>query len=104
MKTQLTVDNLKCGGCAATIRKELKKIKGITEVAVFPEKSEVDVDYQDKADLNLVYERLNALGYPLSGTDQGGLEKITTNLKSYVSCAIGRLSKKEEDDKSQDTK
>lgn len=104
MKTQLTVENLKCGGCASTIKKELKKIAGITDVKVFPEKSEVDIDYQDNANLNLVYERLNALGYPLSGTDMGGLEKVATNIKSYVSCAIGRLSKEEEGDKSQDLK
>jgi len=104
MKTQLTVENLKCGGCAATIKKELKKISGVTDVTVFPEKSEVDVDYQENTNLNLVYERLNSLGYPLSGTEQSALEKITTNIQSYVSCASVRLSKSAEDDKSQDSK
>lgn len=104
MKTQLLVDNLKCGGCAATIKRELKKIAGISDVEVFPEKSEVDVTYNEKTNLNLVYEKLNSIGYPLTGTEQGGLEKVTTNLKSYVSCAIGRLSKNEEPDKSQDSK
>ncbi|MBK7665956.1 MAG: heavy-metal-associated domain-containing protein [Sphingobacteriaceae bacterium] len=104
METQIIVDNLKCGGCAATIKKELKKLTGIIDVKVIPEQSEVDVSYNDSANLNLVKERLNELGYPVNGTDQGGLEKITTNLKSYVSCAIGRLSKDEETDKSQDLK
>lgn len=102
METQIIVDNLKCGGCAATIRKELKKLSGIIDVKVVPEQSEVDVFYNETADLNSVKERLNELGYPVSGTEQGSVEKLTTNLKSYVSCAIGRLSKKEEDDKSQD--
>jgi copper chaperone len=102
METQIIVDNLKCGGCAATITKELKKLSGIVDVKVIPEESEVDVFYDDKANLNSVKVRLNELGYPVTGTDQGGLEKITTNLKSYVSCAIGRLSKNEETDKSQD--
>lgn len=104
MKAQLMVDNLKCSGCATTIKRELKKIVGITDVEVFPEKSEVDVEYQEKTNLNLVYERLNSIGYPLTGTEQGGLEKVATNLKSYVSCAIGRLSKNEESDKNQDLK
>lgn len=104
METQIIVDNLKCNGCATTIRRELKKLVGIVDVKVIPEESEVDVFYNDKANLNSVKERLNELGYPITGTDQGGLEKITTNLKSYVSCAIGRLTKDEETDKSQDSK
>lgn len=104
METQIIVDNLKCGGCAATIKKELKKLVGIVDVKVIPEQSEVDITHDDDANLNVVKERLNELGYPVAGTDQGGLEKITTNLKSYVSCAIGRLSNDEETDKSQDSK
>lgn len=104
METQIIVDNLKCGGCAATIKKELKKLAGIVDVTVIPEQSEVDISYNDVANLNSVKQRLNELGYPVTGTDQGGLEKIATNLKSYVSCAIGRLSNNEETDKSQDSK
>lgn len=102
MEAQIIVDNLKCGGCAATIKREIKKLAGITDVKVIPENSEVDITYEPNADLNSVKQRLNELGYPMTGTDQDGLEKITTNLKSYVSCAIGRLTKDEPDDKSQD--
>lgn len=104
MIKQLMVDNLRCDGCAAAIKKELKKIEGVIGVEVFPENSEVDVSYNENANLNVVYERLNSIGYPLTGIGQGSFERITATFKSYISCAIVKLSKPRKDDKSQDPK
>ena len=101
MKERIIVDNLKCSGCATTIKNELEKIDGISEIEIFTETSEISINYKDGAKLNEVYVKLNSIGYPLTGTDQGGLEKLATNLKSYISCARGRLSKKNKSDKSQ---
>jgi hypothetical protein len=57
---------------------------------VWPEKGEIDVACSTPSVLSLVKQRLRDLGYPEHGTT-AGLEKITTNLKSFVSCAVGRF-------------
>lgn len=101
MEAQIKVDNLKCGGCASTITKQIKAMEGITEVNVLPDEGEVDITYTEQADLNKVKQKLHDLGYPESGTAEG-FDKISSNIKSYMSCAVGRLTK--EDEKEQDDK
>ena len=84
------VDNLKCGGCAHTIEKSLAAIPGVNAIAVAPEKGEVAF----KADAALrpkVAETLRGLGYPETGTVTG-LAAGVANAKSYVSCAIGKMT------------
>ena len=91
MKTQVFVDNIKCGGCAATIRKELKAFSEVTSVNVEPEQELVEIEYDAPAALEKIKGKLSSLGYPEKDTLKG-LGKITANMKSYVSCAIGRIS------------
>lgn len=92
METTIKVDNLKCGGCANTITKNLLLVKGVESVVVLPENNEVKVVHNDSLSLKLAKDELNRLGYPEQGTTEG-LEKLTDNIKSYVSCAIGKLTK-----------
>lgn len=96
METIIKVDNLKCGGCASTIKKHLTEINGIENVSVQPEASEVHIVYNSVGSLDLAKIELKHLGYPESGTTEG-IEKITDNLKSYVSCAIGKLNNDQTD-------
>jgi copper chaperone len=95
MESQIYIDNLKCGGCANTIRKNLSEIHGVTEVAVFPEKELVSLQHSDELNLDTVKEKLHSLGYPEKGTAEG-FDKFSSNIKSYVSCAIGKFSTEEE--------
>jgi copper chaperone len=85
----LHVENLKCGGCANTIKKSLSGISGVSVVDVHPETGEVIFE----ADPGLrpkVAETLRAIGYPETGTVTG-IAASVANAKSYVSCAIGKL-------------
>ena len=91
MKTVIEVDNLKCNGCATTIKKELKLIEGVTSVDVDNEKGLVDVSYTNEDTLNQIKAKLLSLGYQETNTLHG-VNKLAANAKSYVSCAIGRLS------------
>ena len=91
MNTKIEVENLKCSGCATTIKKELELIKGVTSIEVDNESALVDVTYLDNETLYKVKTRLASLGYPESNTLHG-VNKLTANAKSYVSCAIGKLS------------
>ena len=89
MHTTLTIQNLKCGGCANTIITRLNTIDGIDTVTVSNDTNSVSFNYSDENSLNTSIELLSKLGYPVEG-EQNPLSK---KAKSYVSCAVGRMSK-----------
>lgn len=82
----LHVDNLKCGGCASTIRHRVQEFSGVTNVLVDPEAGMVEVSHDGTLERDQVAALLMRLGYPERGTG-GAFEKA----KSYISCAIGRV-------------
>lgn len=90
MKTEnIKVDNISCHGCANTIRRELTWIGEVISVDVNIEDSTVKVDYAGKNNMREVFvNKLRKLGYPEEGTG-----KLNQRVKSYVSCAIGRIQK-----------
>ena len=88
MTTTILIENLKCGGCAATIKKGILGIDSVSEVDVDVETSEVKVSHT-KDIVSTIKERLAKLGYPESGDKNTILHKA----KSFVSCAVGRLEK-----------
>ena len=92
MKTQLSIDNMKCGGCANSVKKGLQSFPEVGEVKVDLEKGEVEVEYNDAFPLEKIKEKLLSMGYPEKGSLEG-FDKFTTNAKSFVSCAIGRMTK-----------
>jgi copper chaperone CopZ len=91
MKTLINIDNLKCSGCAGTIKKGLQSFSEVSDVLVDIENSTVDVTYIDGFALENIKNKLHSMGYPESGTLQG-FDKMATNAKSFVSCAIGKFS------------
>ena len=91
MKQTFEVLNVKCGGCASTLRKSLKEEFGEVEINldVMPRQIILDVKDNQKEALKL---KLRSLGYPLSSDELSGLQKATTTAKSFVSCAIGKMN------------
>ena len=88
MKTEtIYIANLKCGGCATTITKELSAIQGVQLVQVNNDTDSVVVSYDDELDRKEITAKLHHLGYP-EATEENGL---LLKLKSYASCMIGRL-------------
>jgi copper chaperone len=90
MAWTVTVENIKCGGCANSIRKALTAIPGVTDVNVDIERGDILVE-ADEAARAAVTKRLLELGYPESGA-VSGLGSAAAKAKSFVSCAIGRVS------------
>ena len=86
MKT-IQIENLKCGGCANTIKKGLLKLNGVSDVVININSSEVTIPTDDEAVLIKVKEKLSSMGYPELGEDNTVMKKA----KSYVSCAVGRI-------------
>lgn len=89
MNTTVQIQNLKCGGCANTIVIELAKIKGITEVTVNNDTDEVNFNHNSEEEFNIAKKKLSDLGYPIAG-EQNSLHK---KAKSFVSCAVGKMTK-----------
>ena len=87
----IQIENLKCGGCANTIKKGMLSIVGIKDVTINVESSEVSIDTDDASILKTVKQKLSSMGYPEVGDPNSVLKKA----KSYVSCAVGRMSKEE---------
>lgn len=88
METTIHIENLKCGGCAATIKKGILGISSVDTVEVDVETSEVKVSYTEDV-VTSIKEKLSKLGYPEAGDKNTVLHKA----KSFVSCAVGRLEK-----------
>jgi copper chaperone len=84
------IDNLKCGGCEKTILKGLNALDGVTDVSVDHELQMVSM-HADLAMRATILEKLQDMGYPEKGSIEG-FEAGISNIKSYVSCAIGKMS------------
>ena len=88
METTIHIQNLKCGGCANTITKGISSIEAIQNVSVNVDESTVTFSYETEDQLNEVKNKLKSLGYP----EDGEANTIGDKAKSYVSCAIGKIS------------
>ncbi len=92
MDILISVDNIKCGGCANSIRQRLTKIPHLltVEVDIKGENVLITAEHDIRAQ---VIEALNAMGYPEKGT-QEGLQAFGSKATSFVSCALGKISDK----------
>ncbi len=94
MQKTYEVQNVKCGGCASTLKKSLAEGFGEVEVDldVTPRKITLDIDPDREEALKLA---LRKIGYPLVGDELGTFATIETKAKSFVSCAIGKMGAEE---------
>lgn len=85
------VQNVKCKGCAHTLKTKLKKYFGEVDVdlTVMPRKISLNIDNSKIEELTT---RLRSLGYPLITDKLSTLKNIETKAKSFVSCAVGKIS------------
>ncbi len=90
MAYQLNVENIKCGGCASTIRSKLAAMDGVDQVDVDIEAGIVSVEGEANT-REAVAARLLKLGYPESGS-AAGIAAAKARARSFVSCAVGRIS------------
>ena len=89
MKSEFEIQNLKCGGCAHTIKTKINQLKGIDNIEVDVEINKVSFEHQEEYDLSKVQNLLLKLGYPVADSENS----LTSKIKSYGSCAIGKITK-----------
>lgn len=92
MKKVFKILNVKCGGCASTLTKELEKKFGEVEVNLEKEPREISLDIEE-SEIDSLKSTLRKLGYPMIDDDLSMFESATTKAKSFVSCAIGKMDK-----------
>lgn len=85
MTHYIEIENLKCGGCASSIKSALRKIDGVQGIEVQLENGSISVE--GDVDRQILLEALNSIGYPEKGHNTIGRQVL-----SYVSCASGKLS------------
>ncbi|MCI4400170.1 MAG: heavy-metal-associated domain-containing protein [Campylobacteraceae bacterium] len=84
--------NVKCGGCANTLIKSLSKEFGDVTVDLESEPRKITLDIEDDK-IERLKVILRGLGYPLATDELGTMGSIKASAKSFVSCAIGKISK-----------
>lgn len=86
MNYKLFVQNIKCNGCGNTIEKELSKLSSLEGIKVNPEEGSVEFNSKTSGIKEEVLKKLDQLGYP------EGDSSMMHSLKSYISCAKGRVT------------
>ena len=89
MKISLSIQNLKCGGCAKTITDKLLDINDVSNVQVDTTSNTVSLNYSKESTLENVKNMLSNIGYPTFGEEN----TIGKKVKSYVSFAVGKMGK-----------
>ena len=89
MSLSIQVENIKCGGCALSIKKGLMDEAGVSTVEVDVENGMVSIDGEN-LDRDAITAHLLKMGYPESGSVEG-IKAAAAKAKSFVSCAIGKV-------------
>ena len=90
MSYEISVENIKCGGCANTITTKLNTIDAVEASDVNVENGVVTITGDETQKIE-VTALLLKLGYPETGTAEG-LKAAKAKAKSFVSCAVGKMS------------
>ena len=90
-KQTFEVINVKCGGCANTLKTSLKEEFGEVTVNLEVEPRQITLEIDNSA-ITSLRTKLKNLGYPMSDEDLTTFEGFSTTAKSFVSCAVGKMN------------
>ena len=94
MQKTFQVENVKCGGCAATLKKKLEPLFGEVDVNLDVHPREITLKMEEEQ-MPRLQQALRDIGYPLSTDKLGLIDTASTKVKSFVSCAVGRMESDE---------
>ncbi len=96
MKHSIEVENIKCGGCANSIKKGLIRVLENTpaeQIDINLESGTVSYEFPDNSQNEAIKAKLLKMGYPEKGSIEG-LKAVASKAKSFASCAVGRMTNK----------
>ena len=82
--TKIQVVNIKCGGCANTIKKSLESL-WVSNILIDIPSQTVSFD----GDETIITQKLATLGYPRANSDEA--KSLLKKWISYISCALGKI-------------
>jgi copper chaperone CopZ len=91
MQQTFQVLNVKCGGCANTLKEKLSEKFGEIIVDLEKEPREITLNIEEEA-IPALAEALKKLGYPFITEEMGFVDSTSAKAKSFVSCAIGKIN------------
>ncbi len=93
MRQSFEVLNVKCGGCANTLRKRLEPEFGEVDVDLESMPRRITLDIEEEQ-LPRLREILKGLGYPMADEQRAFIDAGMDKAKSFVSCALGKIAEK----------
>lgn len=90
MKKEYEVLNIKCGGCATTVKEKLVDRFPDVEVNLEKDPRIVSATVESEEDEQYLLDTLRKLGYPLTTDDMNMITEKYLFGKSYVSCMYGK--------------
>lgn len=85
-KLELFVENIKCGGCMTSIKKGILELAGVNKVEITLEDEKINIEGK-QLNRAAILKKLDGMGYP-----EKGKNTFFKEAKSYVSCAIGKVT------------
>jgi copper chaperone CopZ len=93
MKKSYAVANIRCEGCANTIRRALSERFGNSvDIDLDAVPRMVTVEIKGEGDEELLISTLRKLGYPLIDDEVKSIEGAVMKGKSFLSCAVGKFN------------
>lgn len=92
MQKSFKVQNVKCGGCANTIKEALKDEFGEVDVDLMQEPRVITLEIKDEEAEVSFRKKIKSLGYPMEDEELGVFTKGGLKAKSFISCAIGKIN------------
>ena len=92
MKKSFEVLNIKCEGCANSIKNALSSYFDFIEVDLTKKPRIVTVDIKEEKDEEELKRVLKTLGYPLIDEELSKAQEISLKTKSFISCAVGKFT------------
>ncbi|MDD5399931.1 MAG: heavy-metal-associated domain-containing protein [Sulfurimonas sp.] len=92
MQKSFKVLNVKCGGCANTIKESLKDEFGEVAVNLMQEPRVIILEIKDEEAEVSFRKKIRSLGYPVEDEELGTFTKSGLKAKSFISCAIGKIN------------
>ncbi len=89
-KHTFQVQNVKCEGCATTIKNKLEKEFGVIEIDLTKTPKELTLEIENEH-IDILRNTLKTIGYPMTDEQLGFFANRSAQTKSFVSCALGRI-------------
>jgi len=92
MKKSFKILNIKCSGCANSLEQSLKDSFSNIEIDLEQNPRVVTLEIKNEEHEQLFRKKIRSLGYPINDEELGTFSATKLKVKSFISCAVGKMS------------